>query len=292
MGNDWHTRTALACDIGRKRRNNEDYVLACEPEAPSLQQSKGHLYIVADGIGGGAGGEIASRFAALAVVFHYYDSPASPSRSLHLAIGRANASLYRYAHTHGKFATMGTTIVCAAIHDDHLYVAHVGDSRAYLLRDALPQPLTEDHNLAAQLAREGIITKEQANHHPQRHLLLRSLGGESAVSPDFAEARLRPHDAILLCSDGLTRHVDEAELAAICAQSPEPQEAVRALIDLANERGGLDNIAVVLARWDRGPLAAPRAHGILTAPPEQEPTVEAVIAALAEPSPNKAPQSS
>ncbi|MDH7489876.1 MAG: Stp1/IreP family PP2C-type Ser/Thr phosphatase [Anaerolineae bacterium] len=292
MGNDWHTRTALACDIGRKRRNNEDYALACEPEASSLQQSKGHLYIVADGIGGGAGGEIASRFAALAVAFHYYDSPASPSRSLHSAIARANDSLYRYAHTHARLATMGTTIVCAAVQDDHLYVAHAGDSRAYLLRNGNVRLLTEDHNLAAQLAREGLISREQASHHPQRHLLLRSLGGESTVSPDFAEARLQPQDAVILCSDGLTRHVDEAELAAICAQSPEPQEAVRTLVELANSRGGEDNIAVILARWDRGPLATPRAHGVLAAPPEQEPTVEAVIAALAEPSPYRTSHSS
>lgn len=292
MSNNWHTWTALACDIGRRRRNNEDYALACEPEAPSLQENKGHLYIVADGIGGGAGGEIASRFAALAVAFYYYETPAPPSTSLHLALARANDTLYRYAHTHSRFATMGTTIVCAAIHDDHLCVAHVGDSRAYLLREGNPRPLTEDHNLAAQLAREGIISKQQAVHHPQRHLLLRSLGGESTVSPDFAEVRLQPRDAILLCSDGLTRHVDDAEIGAICDQSPEPRDAVHALIELANNRGGLDNIAIILVLWDRGPLAAPRADGVLTAPPEQAPTIDAVVAALAEPSPHKTPHSS
>jgi len=292
VSNDWHTWTALACDIGRRRRNNEDYVLACEPAAPSLQQSKGHLYIVADGIGGGAGGEIASRFAALAVAYHYYQTPAPPHRSLYLAVARANDSLHRYAHTHARLATMGTTIVCAAVYNERLYIVHVGDSRAYLLRDGYLQPLTEDHNLAAQLAREGIITRQQASQHPQRHLLLRSLGGESSVLPDSVEMRLQPRDGVILCSDGLTRHVDEAEIGAICTDKPDPNDAVQALVALANERGGLDNIAVVLALWDRGPLAAPRAHGILTAPPEQEPTVEAVIAALAEPSPNKAPQSS
>lgn len=289
MSNDWHTRTALACDIGRKRKNNEDYALACEPESPSLQEDKGHLYIVADGIGGGAGGEIASRFAALAVAFHYYDSPALPSRSLHLAIARANESLHHYAHTHSRLSTMGTTIVCAAVREDRLYVAHVGDSRAYVLRGGDLRPLTEDHNLAAQLAREGIITRQQAHHHPQRHLLLRSLGGESSISPDFAEVRLQPRDAVILCSDGLTRHVEDREIGAICSQSSEPQEAVRALIDLANERGGLDNIAVILAWWNRGPRPSPPGQGILTAPPGQEPTLEDVIAALTAPFPHEAP---
>ncbi len=292
MSNDWHTWTALACDIGRRRRNNEDYVLACEPEAPSLQKDKGHLYIVTDGIGGGAGGEIASRFAALAVAFHYYQTPSSPSRSLHLAIARANESLYHYAHTHSRLSTMGTTIACAAVHEDRLYVAHVGDSRAYHLREGHLQPLTEDHNLAAQLVREGIITRQEADRHPQRHLLLRSLGGESSISPDFAEVRLQPRDAVILCSDGLTRHVEDREIGLICSRLSEPQEAARALIDLANERGGLDNIAVILVWWDRGPRLLPPAQGILKAPPEQEPTLEAVIAALTEPSPNKAPHSS
>lgn len=291
MSNDWHTWTALACDIGRKRRNNEDYALACEPEAPSLRSDKGHLYIVADGIGGGAGGEIASRFAALAVAYHYYNLPAAPFRSLYAAVARANDDLYRYAHTHGRFATMGTTIVCAAVRDAWLYIAHVGDSRAYLLRDGDLRPLTEDHNLAAQLAREGLITKRQANQHPQRNLLLRSLGGESSVLPDFTETRLLPGDAVVLCSDGLTRHVDEAEIGAICSSASEPQEAVRALVDLANERGGMDNISVILARWDRGPRPMPHAPDILDAPPSQEPTVDGIIAAFAASSPGKSPES-
>lgn len=291
MSNDWHTRTALACDIGRKRRNNEDYALACEPEAPSLRNDKGHLYIVADGIGGGAGGEIASRFAALAVAYHYYHLLAAPPRGLYAAVARANEGLYRYAHAHSRFATMGTTIVCAAMRDDRLYVAHVGDSRAYLLREGDLRPLTEDHNLAAHLAREGIITRQQANRHPQRNLLLRSLGAESSVLPDFAEVHLQPGDAVILCSDGLTRHVDEAEIGPICSSAPEPQEAIRALVDLANERGGMDNISVILARWDRGPRSTPPAPGILDAPPEQEPTVEGIIAALAAPSLGKSPES-
>lgn len=281
MSNDWHTWTALACDIGQKRRNNEDYALACEPEAPSLRSDKGHLYIVADGIGGGAGGEIASRFAALAVAYHYYNLLVAPPRSLYAAVARANDDLYRYAHAHSRFATMGTTIVCAAVRDDRLYVAHIGDSRAYLLREGDLRPLTEDHNLAAQLAREGIITRQQANRHPQRNLLLRSLGGESSVLPDLTETRLQPRDAVILCSDGLTRHVDEAEIVAICSTLPEPAEAVRALVDLANERGGMDNISVILARWDRGPWPMPPTPGIREAPPEQEPTVDGIIAALA-----------
>lgn len=289
MSNDWHTWTALACDIGRKRRNNEDFALACEPQAPSLRGDKGHLYIVADGIGGGAGGEIASRFAALAVAFHYYQAPTLPSRSLHLAVARANETLHRYTQAHSRFATMGTTIVCAVVHDERLYIVHVGDSRAYLLRDGNAQPLTEDHNLAAQLAREGIITRQQARQHPQRHLLLRSLGGESYVSPDSAELCLQPRDGIILCSDGLTRHVDEAEIGAICAGSPDPNQAVQRLVGLANERGGVDNIAVILAWWDRGPRTGPRGQGILIEPPQEEPTVDAVIALLAEASPDKTP---
>lgn len=266
--------TALACDIGRKRRTNEDYALACEPSDSTLREDKGSLYIVADGIGGGAAGEVASEFAAHSIAHHYYAQKGTPAQRLFRSLSNANAEIYRVGQSHPRLRTMGTTVVAAAVLGDTLCVAHVGDSRAYLIRAGKPLLLTEDHNLAAQLAREGIIARIRVARHPHRNLLLRSLGAERTALPDFRELALKPRDVLLLCSDGLTRYVTDDEIARI-AIGKTPPEAVNSLIDLANRRGGEDNIAVLIARWGSERHTG-LAQGVLTAPPPP-PDINAIL---------------
>lgn len=266
MGSSHRTNTALACDIGKKRRNNEDYALACEPLDPAVNREKGHLYVVADGIGGGAAGEVASQFAAHSIMHHFYSQEGAPSQRLLRSLSAANSDIYQFGQSHPRLHTMGTTVVAAVIRGCTLYVAHAGDSRAYLIRGGKPQMLTEDHNLAAQLVREGIIGRIGAARHPHRNLLLRSLGAESTVSPDLKEADLQTGDVLLLCSDGLTRHVPDDELARVASQRP-PAEAVQALIEIANLRGGEDNIAVLITQWDSEQTTDRLLPGVLTEPP-------------------------
>ncbi len=259
-------RTALACDIGRKRRNNEDYALACEPLNPTLRQDKGCLYIVADGIGGGAAGEVASQFAVHSVMHHFYRQTGTPAQRLLRSIAAANAAIHQFSQSHPRLRTMGTTVVAAAILGDTLYVAHVGDSRAYLIRGRRSQQLTEDHNLAAQLARDGIITRRRAATHPHRNLLLRSVGAEDTVLPDLKEARLESSDILLLCSDGLTRYFSDRELGRVASEKP-PAEAVNSLIEVANQRGGEDNIAVLITQWTPESDTIELPQGVLAEPP-------------------------
>ena len=266
--------TALACDIGRKRRTNEDYALACEPSDSTLRRDKGRLYIVADGIGGGAAGEVASEFAAHSIAHYYYAHKGTPAQRLFRSLSNANADIYRVGQSHPRLRTMGTTVVAVAVLGDTLCVAHVGDSRAYLIRAGKPQPLTEDHNLAAQLAREGMIARIRVAHHPYRNLLLRSLGAERTALPDFRELALEPGDVLLLCSDGLTRHVPDDEIARI-ASGNTPTEAVSSLVDLANHRGGEDNIAVLITRWG-SESHTELAQGVLAAPPPP-PDISAIL---------------
>jgi serine/threonine protein phosphatase PrpC len=241
------TWTAVGCDAGRKRHNNEDYALACEPADSAICDSKGCLYVVADGIGGGPAGEVASQFAVHSVIHRFYEEAGPPQARLAQSIAGANAAIHKFAREHPPLAHMGTTIVAVARRDDSLCIAHVGDSRAYLLHDGGVRRLTEDHNLAAVLAREQSLSEADAPGHPYRNLLLRSLGAEPTVVPDFAEAYLDKGDVLLLCSDGLTRHVSDREFA-VCLRRKTPDEAASALIALANERGGEDNIAVVIVQ--------------------------------------------
>jgi serine/threonine protein phosphatase PrpC len=258
--------TALATDIGKRRHNNEDYVLACEPSSETLRVAKGCLYVVADGIGGGAAGEVASRFSAQAVAYHYYLRSGDPATILTQSILDVNAALYDYAQTHLRLATMGTTIVAAVVRGETLHVAHVGDSRAYLIRQNTIHRLTEDHNLTSQLVRDGIITAAQAERHPQKHLLLRSIGGERKVLPDCGRFLLLEGDTLLLCSDGLTRHISDEEIATLVANY-DPHQGAKALLETANHRGGYDNVSVLIVRWlSDANVSAPH-RGILSEPP-------------------------
>jgi PPM family protein phosphatase len=227
-------------DTGRQRRSNEDRVFEQSP-----------LFAVADGMGGARAGEVASKI----VVDTFGESqglPGSGSVEERLAtvVREANARIHELAQADADRAGMGTTVTAAYVGDDAVSIAHVGDSRAYRWRDGKLERLTTDHSLVEELKRRGRITEEEAEEHPQKSVITRALGPEAAVEVDTLTYPARPGDVFLLCSDGLTGMVPEDRIAEILAEAPDLGEAGQTLIREANERGGRDNITVVLFRLE------------------------------------------
>ncbi len=223
-------------DTGRQRNANEDAYFA-----------RGPLFAVADGMGGAQAGEVASRLAAESFepVKRGEESPEAYLR----AIARtANARIHRLAQADSSRSGMGTTLTAALVEDDEVSFAHVGDSRAYVFRDGELKLLTSDHSLVEELRRQGRLTDEQAEDHPQRSIITRALGPEREVEVDTMTYRARPGDVYLLCSDGLTTMVREERIAATVASSESLDDAVSSLVREANEAGGRDNITVVAFR--------------------------------------------
>ena len=242
---------AQRTDIGRKRELNEDSVISFQPEDRHVMESKGVLFVVADGLGGHTRGEVASQLAVNTIRDVYYSQEGDdPADSLRLAIEQANARIYNeslaMAPKQEPDQMMGSTCVAAVVLEDNVYVANVGDSRAYIIRDGQAHQISLDHSLVAQQLREGLLTKEQARDHPDRNKIYRCLGGETVEVDTFSE-KVQPGDLLLLCTDGLTELVPEEEVVSI-VQQHEPQESVQRLIERANELGGKDNITAVVAR--------------------------------------------
>jgi serine/threonine protein phosphatase PrpC len=251
-------QTALLSDVGQVRQNNEDIVrLWGSPD--------GRLWValVADGMGGAASGEVASATAAETVeqflqtaVFQPDWSGLRPGIVLPEALGQAlrqvNERVYQKSQAVPEQAGMGTTATLALLQDSHLYLAQVGDSRAYLITAAgsLFQ-LTEDHTLVASLVAIGQLTAEEALNHPQRNLLYRCLGHEPNVLVDTFQVRLLPGDTLLLCSDGLTGHLNSDEITATIREGGEAAALAGRLVGMANERGGNDNISTALLVADQ-----------------------------------------
>ncbi len=228
-------RVAALTDPGRKRRRNED-AYVCEPP----------LFAVADGMGGAQAGEIASRLAAASV--RRLERGAGSGRDRVVAvIEEANRSVFERAAQDESASGMGTTLTVALLEHEEVWIGHVGDSRAYLLRDGTLRQLTDDHSLVAELVRSGRLTPEEAEVHPQRSVITRALGTEAAVEVDAFSVPVLPGDLFLLCSDGLTTMVDDDAIRALIEEHrPDLDGAARALVQEANRRGGEDNITVVL----------------------------------------------
>lgn len=208
------------------------------------------MFAVADGMGGHQAGEVASSLA-LSVVSQYIEDNIgliSGEKLVEKAASAANAVLYTKASSSAKFRQMGTTLTLLYREGDTAYLAHVGDSRAYLYREAGLKRITRDHSLVATLVEEGEITEEQALTHPQRNIILRALGLEPQVEIDVSAVRIQPGDVFLLASDGLTGLVRDAAIARILATEGGPTEWARLLVDAALEAGGTDNVSVVLVR--------------------------------------------
>jgi serine/threonine protein phosphatase PrpC len=239
----------VGTDTGRQRRANEDSMLARSP-----------LFVVADGMGGAQAGEVASRLA-IESFQHGLEDATDAEGSLAQYARAANLSIHQLSQANAEHAGMGTTLTAVYVGEEEVAIAHVGDSRAYCLRDGELLRLTDDHSLVDELIRQGKLTPEEAVEHPQRSVITRALGPEPEVEIDTRSYRARDGDVYLLCSDGLTTMVPDGSLAAILLAHPRLRDAGETLIAAANEAGGRDNITVVLLRVEQvGMVAAAGAH--------------------------------
>ena len=240
-------------DVGRKRDKNEDSILVDDEVS---------LYMVADGMGGHQGGEYASRMTVETVrdVFHQTEDAEAPSpedaaqasetagERLKYAIRTASKRVYDEAARNQDLSGMGTTAVGIAIADGKAYIANVGDSRAYLIREKEITQLTEDHSLVSEQVKAGLVTEEGARHHRLKNIITRSVGFQSEVEADLLVRDLEAGDVFLLCSDGLSNLVENGDILKIVSKNKKLDSACQRLIEQANESGGDDNISVILIR--------------------------------------------
>ena len=241
-------------DVGRKRKHNED--------AFALDLSDG-LFVVADGMGGHAAGEVAARITVETIgefiaatrqkeeatwPFKYNHSLHFNSNRLAIAIEKANERVMAAVAAQPWLKGMGTTVVAGLLNEKVLSLAHVGDSRAYMFRSGKLQRLTDDHSWVHEQVAAGILTEDEAKSHPLKNVVTRALGGGPSVSPDLQEISFSARDRFLFCSDGLTTMLSDEEIEQTVSENEDPQQLCRALVDLANEKGGVDNITVVVAR--------------------------------------------
>lgn len=248
-------RAGAVTDVGRVRRNNED--------AYGLRPDHG-LFVVCDGMGGTAGGEVASRMAVDTIVDQLNGSAEAAltdssradgdvfqqeTNRLGQAVRHANAAIFAQARQSMSHAAMGTTVVAAWVHDNVASVAHVGDSRAYLWHSDRLEPLTRDHSLVEEQVRAGLIDRDKSLQSEQQNILFRALGREQDVEVDLSEVPLQSGDYLVLCSDGLTRIVPEPVMAKTIADLRDPRQICEALVAAANNGGGPDNITVVVVQF-------------------------------------------
>jgi len=235
---------AQLTDTGRQREANEDSYFSRSP-----------LFAVADGMGGAQAGEVASRMAVEA--FERTDeADASPEELLRRTAQEANREIFEHAQGDSSHSGMGTTLTAALLHGNEISFGHVGDSRAYVFRAGRLKQITNDHSLVEELRRQGKLTRDQAAEHPQRSVITRALGPEPTVDVDTMTFSAHPGDVFLLCSDGLTTMLGDEDVAAILAREDNLQMAARRLVRAANDRGGRDNITVILFRLESADVAA------------------------------------
>jgi PPM family protein phosphatase len=239
---------AQRTDVGRKRQHNEDSVAYIIPKDQQLLESKGALFIVADGMGGHAAGEVASEIAVDTVCTLYYqDADTDIPLSLRRAIQYANATIYQRATENAQHSGMGTTCVAAVLRGTTAYIANVGDSRAYLVRKGHVRQISQDHSWVAEQVRMGQMTVEEAQLHSMRNIITRSLGPFPEVEVDVFVEQVEEGDAFVLCSDGLSGMISDDEITNIVEHFG-PQESVYRLVEYANAQGGMDNITAIVAR--------------------------------------------
>ena len=291
-------------DLGRSRDHNEDTFLVADLSTgkASLQPDvrehvlgpRGSLFMVADGMGGAADGELASAMAAEVICRHLVnvwrnDPDASAERfafRMKEAVELANAELYSYAREHPEVRGMGTTVTAAGVYGTDLYLTQIGDSRGYLVRNGQASQLTRDQSLTQRLVDAGELTEEEAEHSERRNIILQALGPDANVKVDLSHQPLRKGDVLVICSDGLSGLVKREEIGEMVGRHHDLSELCGRLIDLANERGGPDNITVIAARFDGEGLAEPTADadvGYHTYPLDDPDPEVAPAAAMPEP---------
>jgi protein phosphatase len=271
----WTVRSFGLTHTGQVRPGNEDsFLIADLAKAMHVQQSSvaqadtqyssecGHLFVVADGMGGHQAGEQASSLAVRTIEretlntlkwFFHLEGPEEKNvlTEFQTALRQVDRTLFEEATRHPEFHGMGTTVTMAYALGQELFVVHVGDSRCYLYRGGRLHRLTRDHTLTAELVRRGALRPEEAADHPYRHIITNCVGGtDPGIDVEAHKLDLAAGDLILLCSDGLTEMVDDGRIAAVLHDRPEPKAACERLVAMANEAGGKDNITVLLARFD------------------------------------------
>jgi serine/threonine protein phosphatase PrpC len=237
-------------EIGHTRENNEDKYDFYEPDEEPLLAARGSVYLVCDGMGGHNAGQIASELAAKQFLHAYYHLGGTAQEAARQAILQAHHYIAEMASKVPSRYGMGTTLTALILKQDEGILAHVGDSRCYRLREGVFEPLSRDHTLVARLVEQGILTPEQAKYHPQRNVIRQAVGvadPSEPLEPDIETFPLQEGDLYLLCSDGLTDLVDDAEIEAILRDEP-PTRAAWRLVDRALANGGRDNITVVLVQ--------------------------------------------
>ena len=231
-------------DIGKRRKSNQDYT------ATFTNQKNQLLALLADGLGGHQAGDIASRQAVEEIGIAWEATTIDDSEKavqwFLQHIQQANQRIFEKGQSQPTLSGMGTTLEVVTILDNHLALAHVGDSRIYLFREQRLIALTEDHSLVNALLKSGEITQEMAENHPRKNIITRSLGMPGSLEVDVAIHKIEDHDQLLLCSDGLTNMVSEPKITQILLEAASLQDASQRLIEEANAKGGLDNITVLL----------------------------------------------
>jgi serine/threonine protein phosphatase PrpC len=251
---------AQLTDVGRKRPHNEDNMAYVIPKDAQVMAKKGALFVVADGMGGHAAGEVASEIAVETISSAYYqdDNNEDITASLLHAIKRANALIHQRAAENMMRSGMGTTCVAAVLRGSTAYIANIGDSRAYMVRAGQVRQVSQDHSWVEEQVRAGLLTRDQARSHAQRNVITRSLGTQSDVDIDIFTEQMFEDDTLLLCSDGLSGQISDDDLRTIMGKYS-PQESVYRLVERANENGGPDNITAIVIRvlepgWDPYPV--------------------------------------
>lgn len=235
-------------DIGKRRHMNQDYANVFTNQAGM------YLAILADGMGGHLAGDVASKMAVDGLGAAWSTStiakPEEARQWFMTEIQNVNKAIYQEGIAHPEMQGMGTTIVSTALLDEEFVLAHVGDSRAYLIQNDQLKQLTDDHSLVNELLKSGEITEEMAANHPQKNVLTRSVGIVGTIKTDVSEHECRQNDYLLLCSDGLTNMVSEANILSIVISDQTLEAKAKQLIDTANDAGGADNITVLLIHFE------------------------------------------
>ena len=233
----------MRTDIGKKRKQNED--------AAWFDEKRG-VFAVADGMGGHLAGEVASAMAIDAVA-HMAAQRKKPSiELLKKAVLSAHKKILAHAKEHEECSGMGTTLSVMWRADRYMYIAHVGDSRIYRLRDGHMEQITQDHSLVGELVRAGLLTPEEARLHPRRNIITRALGTEGDNTPDLLAADIRPGDRFLLCTDGLTGMVRDDDIERTLLDSKTIDQAANRLVEMALDAGGSDNVTLILCTGEEG----------------------------------------
>ncbi len=258
-------RLGLLTDVGKKRQVDEDAILAVETVSGFESEiNRRFLLVLADGMGGHAKGEIASRMVVDAVAKRMsavlLSNQGDYAHEIGESIRAANANILQHTVDNPETEGMGSTVVCAVVDGTSVHLANVGDSRIYVISKEEIRRVTKDHSYVQELIDEGQISEEEARNHPKKNVITRAVGIYSELDVDTMKLTLSEDEHLLLCCDGQLIHVEDKELQETVVQSPNTQEACKRMVDMANERGGEDNISVILLSPERIQVATPDEH--------------------------------